>query len=84
MLGALILLHPAAQEHPGGARDDLYTNPFTIVPLYLVAYEYGRLLVGDGAVAAQPSARWLGRLQPCGTGCSASASRSRSAWWRSR
>lgn len=31
----------------------LYTNPFTIVPLYLVAYELGRLLTGqtDGFIA---------------------------------
>lgn len=25
----------------------LYTNPFTIVPLYLAAYQLGRLLIGD-------------------------------------
>src|SRR3989441_8913588 len=27
----------------------LYTNPLTIVPLYLLAYEYGKLLVGGDA-----------------------------------
>lgn len=27
----------------------LYTNPFTIVPLYLLAYQIGRLLIGDGS-----------------------------------
>ncbi|CAG1001494.1 hypothetical protein BURK1_02895 [Burkholderiales bacterium] len=34
----------------------LYTNPFTIVPLYLVAYEYGRLFFPDAppAGAAMP------------------------------
>lgn len=26
----------------------LYTNPFTIVPLYLLAYQLGRLAIGDG------------------------------------
>src|SRR5574343_1221222 len=26
----------------------LYTNPFTIVPLYLLAYQIGRLFLGDG------------------------------------
>lgn len=26
----------------------LYTNPLTIVPLYLLAYQIGRLLLGDG------------------------------------
>ena len=25
----------------------LYTNPFTIVPLYLLAYQFGRLVLGD-------------------------------------
>ena len=28
-----------------------YTNPFTIVPLYLLAYEYGTLLLGAGGQA---------------------------------
>jgi uncharacterized protein (DUF2062 family) len=33
----------------------LYTNPFTIVPLYLVAYAYGRfLLPGEQAGPAEP------------------------------
>ena len=27
-----------------------YTNPLTIVPLYLLAYEYGHLFVADGGV----------------------------------
>jgi len=31
-----------------------YTNPFTIVPLYVVAYEYGRLFFPDAA----PSVDW--------------------------
>ena len=30
------------------------TNPFTIVPLYLVAYQFGRLLTGDGAGFVAP------------------------------
>lgn len=32
----------------------LYTNPFTIVPLYLVAYQLGRLLTGDSAGFVAP------------------------------
>jgi len=39
----------------------LYTNPLTIVPLYLVAWNYGALLVPDeaaGAVAAPPPFSW--------------------------
>ena len=33
-----------------------HTNPFTIVPLYLVAYEYGRLLLGEAhdGVSVEP------------------------------
>jgi uncharacterized protein (DUF2062 family) len=34
----------------------LYTNPLTIVPLYLVAYEIGRLLLGDGGGFIAPPA----------------------------
>ena len=32
---------------PLAAITTLYTNPFTIVPLYLLAYEYGRLFFPD-------------------------------------
>lgn len=43
---------------PLAALTTLYTNPFTIVPLYLVAYEYGRLFFPGTphAVAAMPPA----------------------------
>lgn len=34
----------------------LYTNPFTIVPLYLLAYQTGRLLIGDTAGFLVPPA----------------------------
>jgi len=34
----------------------LYTNPFTIVPLYLLAYQIGRLLIGDTAGFLAPPA----------------------------
>ena len=36
----------------------LYTNPFTIVPLYWLAYEYGRLLTGQQHHAATPPPEW--------------------------
>jgi uncharacterized protein (DUF2062 family) len=32
----------------------LYTNPFTIVPLYLVAYQFGRLVTGDASGFVAP------------------------------
>jgi hypothetical protein len=43
---------------PLAALTTLYTNPFTIVPLYLVAYEYGRLFFPDAphANAVHPPA----------------------------
>jgi len=48
----------------------LYSNPFTIVPLYLVAYQIGRLLIGDDTgfvappeFAADNLARWSTALQ---------------------
>jgi uncharacterized protein (DUF2062 family) len=50
MLSALIVCIPLRKNIPLALGVTFYTNPFTIVPLYLVAYEYGRLLVGEGAV----------------------------------
>jgi len=42
----------------------LYTNPLTIVPLYLLAYQYGKLLVGgDASFTPEPEFRWSGFLQ---------------------
>ena len=42
----------------------LYTNPFTILPLYLLAYQYGKLLVGgDASFTPEPEFRWSGFLQ---------------------
>lgn len=34
----------------------LYSNPFTIVPIYLLAYQIGRLLIGDTAGFLVPPA----------------------------
>lgn len=34
----------------------LYTNPFTIVPLYILAYQIGRFLTGDGSGFIPPPA----------------------------
>ena len=46
MLAALIVSIPLRKNIPVALATTLYTNPFTIVPLYLLAYGYGRLLVG--------------------------------------
>jgi len=51
MLGALLLAVPLRQNVPVALLTTLYTNPFTIVPLYVVAYHYGALFVSDEARA---------------------------------
>lgn len=46
MLTALLLAIPLRKNIPVALLVTLYTNPFTIVPLYALAYGYGRLLLG--------------------------------------
>jgi uncharacterized protein len=46
MLTALLLAIPLRKNIPVALLTTFYTNPFTIVPLYVLAYEYGRLLLG--------------------------------------
>lgn len=55
MLTALALAIPLRKNIPVALVTTLYTNPFTIVPLYLLAYAYGQLLIpGEQAVLAAP------------------------------
>jgi uncharacterized protein (DUF2062 family) len=54
MLTALLLAIPLKRNIPVALLFTLYTNPFTIVPLYVLAYAYGRLLL-PGSQAAPPS-----------------------------
>jgi len=49
MLAALLLAIPLRRNLPVALAVTFYTNPFTIVPLYVLAYEYGALLLGHGA-----------------------------------
>lgn len=51
MLGALFLAIPLRVNLPVALLTTFYTNPVTIVPLYLLAYEYGALLLGETARA---------------------------------
>jgi uncharacterized protein (DUF2062 family) len=51
MLGALILAIAWKKNLPVALLTTLYTNPFTIVPLYLLAYGYGQLLLGGNHAA---------------------------------
>lgn len=47
MLGAALLAVLFRVNLPVALFTTLYTNPFTIVPLYLLAYEYGALVSGQ-------------------------------------
>ena len=46
MLTAALLAIPLKKNLPVALITTLYTNPFTIVPLYVLAFAYGRLLLG--------------------------------------
>jgi uncharacterized protein len=45
MLAALLIAIPCRKNIPVALIVTLYTNPLTIVPLYLLAYAYGRWLL---------------------------------------
>ena len=49
MVGALLIAIPLHVNLPVALLVTLYTNPLTIVPLYLLAYQYGALLIGESA-----------------------------------
>ena len=54
MLGAALIAIPLRVNLPVALITTLYTNPFTIVPLYVLAYWIGSLLVGGGGTMTQP------------------------------
>jgi uncharacterized protein (DUF2062 family) len=56
MIGALLLAVPLRKNIPVALLFTLYTNPLTIVPLYVLAYGYGQLLLGatQGAMPMEP------------------------------
>ena len=56
MLGAGIAAAIFRVNLPVALATTLYTNPFTIVPLYLVAYQFGAFVLGTstGREAGQP------------------------------
>lgn len=51
MLAALLLAVPLRKNLPVALIVTFYTNPFTIVPLYVLAYGYGRLILGQNGDA---------------------------------
>ena len=55
-IGAAMLLAVLFRVNlPVAAFTTLYTNPFTIVPLYLLAYEIGVLVSGSSGATAIPA-----------------------------
>lgn len=72
MLGALLLAIPLRKNIPVALIVTLYTNPVTIVPLYVIAFEYGRLLLGLDHAAAGITpfvfdwSDWLGSMRALG------------------
>ena len=69
MLTAALLAVPLKKNLPVALITTFYTNPFTIVPLYLVALSYGRFLMGAShhPVIVEPYAwdwaHWIDSLQ---------------------
>jgi uncharacterized protein (DUF2062 family) len=69
MLTALLLAVPLRKNLPVALLSTFYTNPFTIVPLYLLAYQYGSLLLGSDQRAGKLPmyemdwGDWLGSMQ---------------------
>jgi hypothetical protein len=53
MITAALIAIPLKKNLPVALVTTLYTNPFTIAPLYLLAYGYGRLLLGAGDAPAE-------------------------------
>jgi uncharacterized protein (DUF2062 family) len=62
MIGAAIAALIFRVNLPLAMFVTLYTNPLTIVPLYLVAYQIGRLATGDSAGFVEPPDFEMGNL----------------------
>ncbi len=54
MLTAALIAIPLKVNLPVALFTTLYTNPFTIGPIYLLAYQIGRLFVGNSAALTHP------------------------------
>jgi hypothetical protein len=54
MLTAALLAVPLRVNLPVALATTLYTNPFTIGPLYVLAYLIGRLIMGGGGAPLSP------------------------------
>ncbi|HTO49546.1 MAG TPA: DUF2062 domain-containing protein [Burkholderiales bacterium] len=54
MLGAALMAIPCRVNLPVALITTLYTNPFTIVPLYVIAYWIGSLITGGNDKMTEP------------------------------
>jgi len=62
MITAALLAVGLRMNLPVSLATTLYTNPFTIGPLYLIAYAYGKVLLGNGHAGfiPAPEFEWSG------------------------
>jgi uncharacterized protein (DUF2062 family) len=67
MLAALLLAVPFKKNLPVALITTLYSNPLTIVPLYLVAYQYGALFVSGEQRAGMPPLYEMRWSDPAGS-----------------
>ena len=59
MLLALLIAVPLRANILAAMFATLYTNPFTFIPLYMLAYQIGGLVTGDsGGTIAPPDFNW--------------------------
>ena len=58
MLGALLASIPLRRNIPVAMAVTFYTNPLTIVPLYVAAYAYGNLLLGRDMTTHPVAPEW--------------------------
>jgi len=54
MLAAALVAIPLRANLPAAIFTTLYTNPLTFVPLYILAYNVGRLVTGDARPLVMP------------------------------
>ena len=59
MLAAALIAIPLRANIPAAMFTTLYTNPLTFVPLYILAYNVGRLVTGDATpLVIPPETGW--------------------------
>lgn len=69
MISAALLSIALKKNLPVAVVTTLYTNPFTIPPLYLLAYAYGRMLLGASGRPAEVApfdwdwAHWIDSME---------------------